>query len=148
MANAISKTAGGAATLTLNATNQITFNAGANLTSTTGALNVALNAGAGGISNLRNVTIVLRRLLMVSSPYVRPEPLAFVDGGRINTNQNPFLPDANSNHLFGAGVGFNLFLRDGFRIRANWAWKIGPQPAQSAPDSRPRGWIQLGKDFQ
>src|SRR4029077_17316632 len=42
-------------TLTLNATNQITFSAGANLTSTTGALNVALNAGAGGISNLRNI---------------------------------------------------------------------------------------------
>ena len=55
VANAIAKTAGGAATLTLNATNQITFNAGANITSTTGALNVALNAGAGGINNLRNV---------------------------------------------------------------------------------------------
>ncbi len=55
VANAISKTAGGAATLTLNATNQITFNTGANLTSTTGALNIALNSGAGGIGNVRNV---------------------------------------------------------------------------------------------
>ncbi len=93
-------------------------------------------------------TIELRRLLMVSSPYVRPELLAFFDGGRINTNRNPFLPDANSNHLLGAGVGLNLLLRDGFRIRASWAWKIGPQPAQSAPDSSSRGWIQVGKDFQ
>jgi hemolysin activation/secretion protein len=92
-------------------------------------------------------TIELRRLLMASSPYVRPELLAFFDGGRINTNQNPFLPDANSNHLFGAGVGLNLFLRDGFRIRASWAWKIGQQPAQSAPDSSSRGWIRVGRDF-
>ena len=55
VANAIAKTAGGTATLTLNATNQINFIAGANLTSTTGALNIKLNAGAGGINNLQNV---------------------------------------------------------------------------------------------
>jgi len=55
VANSIAKTAGGTATLTLNATNQINFAGGANLTSTTGALNVTLNAGAGGISNLQNV---------------------------------------------------------------------------------------------
>jgi hemolysin activation/secretion protein len=93
-------------------------------------------------------TIEVRRQLMVSSPYVRPELLAFFDGGRINTNQNPFLPDANSNRLLGAGVGLNLFLRDDFRIRASWAWKVGERPAQTAPDSSSRGWIQLGKDFQ
>ena len=92
-------------------------------------------------------TIELRRLLMVGSPYVRPELLAFFDGGRINTNQNPFLPDTNSYRLFGAGVGLNLLLRDGFRIRGSWAWKVGERPAQSAPDSSSRGWIQLGRDY-
>jgi autotransporter-associated beta strand protein len=44
-----------AATLTLSAANQITFNTNANLTSTIGALDIALNSGAGGITNLRNI---------------------------------------------------------------------------------------------
>ncbi|MFL6604683.1 MAG: autotransporter-associated beta strand repeat-containing protein [Steroidobacteraceae bacterium] len=55
VANSIAKTAGGTATLTLNATNRINFSGGANLTSTTGALNIKLNAGSGGINNLQNV---------------------------------------------------------------------------------------------
>ncbi|HZO01900.1 MAG TPA: filamentous hemagglutinin N-terminal domain-containing protein, partial [Burkholderiales bacterium] len=53
--NAVAKTAGGNATLTLNATNGITFNAGANVTSTVGQLGLTLNAGAGGITSLQNV---------------------------------------------------------------------------------------------
>ena len=67
VANAIGKTGGANATLTLNATNNITFNAGANLTSTVGQLNVTLNAGAGGISNLRNVN-TLGGVLTLNAP--------------------------------------------------------------------------------
>jgi filamentous hemagglutinin family protein len=55
VANAIAMTGAGNAALTLNATNNITFNGGANLTSTVGQLDVNLNAGAGGITNLRAV---------------------------------------------------------------------------------------------
>jgi autotransporter-associated beta strand protein len=55
VANAISKTAGGNATLTLTATNGITFSAGANVTSTTGQLGLALTAGTGGITSLQAV---------------------------------------------------------------------------------------------
>lgn len=80
-------------------------------------------------------------------PYARPELIAFFDSGRINTNQQPFLPGANSNRLSGAGIGLNLLLRHGYRIRASWAWKVGEQPAESAPDSASRGWLQLSKDF-
>ena len=92
-------------------------------------------------------TLELRHTPAVLLPYARPELIAFCDGGRINTNQNPFLAGANSSRLFGAGVGLNLFLRDGFRIRASWAWKVGERPALSAPDSASRGWIQFGMDF-
>jgi filamentous hemagglutinin family protein len=56
VANAIAKTAGGAATLTLNAANNIAFSAGANVTSTTGALGVTLNA-AGTITSPANFSL-------------------------------------------------------------------------------------------
>jgi len=52
---AVSKTGGGNAALTVNATNNITFNNGANITATAGQLAVNLNAGAGGITSLRAV---------------------------------------------------------------------------------------------
>jgi autotransporter-associated beta strand protein len=54
--DAIAKTAGGNATLTLNASNDITFSAGANITSTTGALGLTLNA-AGNINALQNISL-------------------------------------------------------------------------------------------
>ncbi len=56
VANAIAKTAGGTATLTLNAANNIDFIAGADVSSTTGALGLTLNA-TGAISSLRNVSL-------------------------------------------------------------------------------------------
>jgi hemolysin activation/secretion protein len=92
-------------------------------------------------------SVELRRLLLVSSPGVRPELVAFFDTGHITINRNPFLDQPNSSHLSGAGVGLNLLLAHGFRVRSSWAWKVGSSPAQSAPDSSSRGWIQFGKDF-
>jgi hemolysin activation/secretion protein len=92
-------------------------------------------------------TLELRHTPAALLQYARPELIAFFDGGRINTNQNPFLPGTNSSRLFGTGIGLNLFLHDGFRIRASWAWKVGERPALSAPDSASRGWVQFGMDF-
>jgi len=56
VASAIAKTAGGNATLTLNATNNIVFNTGANVTSTTGVLGLTLNAG-GAINTMRGISL-------------------------------------------------------------------------------------------
>ncbi len=56
VASAIAKTAGGNATLTLNAANNIVFNTGANVTSTAGALGLTLNAG-GAISTMRSISL-------------------------------------------------------------------------------------------
>jgi len=74
-------------------------------------------------------------------------PFLFFDAGHINTNQDPFQPGTNSATLRGAGVGLNLSMFDGVRLRGSWAWKLGESPAQSAPDASSRGWIQLGMDF-
>ena len=74
-------------------------------------------------------------------------PFLFFDAGHIDTNQDPFQPGTNSATLRGAGVGLNLSMFDGVRLRASWAWKLGESPAQSAPDASSRGWIQLGMDF-
>ncbi|MGH8710813.1 MAG: filamentous hemagglutinin N-terminal domain-containing protein, partial [Burkholderiales bacterium] len=56
VANAIAKTAGAAATLTLNASNDIIFSAGADVTSTVGTLGLTLNA-PGAITTLQNVNL-------------------------------------------------------------------------------------------
>jgi filamentous hemagglutinin family protein len=57
VADAIAKTAGGAATLTLTASNNIIFNSGASVTSTAGALNLTLNA-PGDIITLRGIDLL------------------------------------------------------------------------------------------
>ena len=54
--DSISKTAGGNATLTLTASNDITFNAGADVTSTVGTLGLTLNA-PGVINTLQNISL-------------------------------------------------------------------------------------------
>lgn len=92
-------------------------------------------------------TLELRYLVKSLRPYALPELVAFFDGGRVNINQNPFLTGSNSNRLLGAGVGLNVLLRHGLRVRANWAWKVGAHSTSSAPESSSRGWLQLGKDF-
>ena len=56
VANAIGKTLGGNATLTLNASNDIIFNAGADITSSVGTLGLTLNA-SGAINTLQNVNL-------------------------------------------------------------------------------------------
>jgi autotransporter-associated beta strand protein len=56
VANAIAKTAGGNATLTLTALHDITFSAGANVTSTVGTLGLTLNA-SNSINSLQNVSL-------------------------------------------------------------------------------------------
>ncbi|MBZ0090878.1 MAG: filamentous hemagglutinin N-terminal domain-containing protein, partial [Sulfuricellaceae bacterium] len=57
VANAIAKTAGSDATLTLNASHDITFSTGANVTSTAGALNLTLNA-PGAVNTLQNISLL------------------------------------------------------------------------------------------
>lgn len=92
-------------------------------------------------------TLELRHVLADLGPFARAQLIAFLDGGRVNTNKNSFLPGENVRSLFGGGIGLNLFTRNGYTVRGSWAWKIGGQPALSDTDSRSRGWIQAGKSF-
>jgi hemolysin activation/secretion protein len=92
-------------------------------------------------------TLELRCTLRDLGPFVRPQLISFLDGGRVNTNKNPFLPGANVRSLFGAGLGINLFTRNGFAMRGSWAWKVGGEPAFTDADSSSRGWIQVSMNF-
>jgi len=92
-------------------------------------------------------TLELRYTLRDLGPFVRPQLISFLDGGRVNTNKNPFLPGANVRSLFGAGLGINLFTRNGFAMRGSWAWKVGGEPALSDADSSSRGWVQVSMNF-
>jgi hemolysin activation/secretion protein len=92
-------------------------------------------------------TLELRGKLSEVGPFARPQLIAFLDGGRIDTNKNPFLPDANVRSLFGAGIGLNLFTRNGFTMRASWARKIGGQPTLSDTNSSSRLWLQTSMQF-
>jgi hemolysin activation/secretion protein len=92
-------------------------------------------------------TLELRYTLRDLGPFVRPQLISFLDGGRVNTNKNPFLPGANVRSLFGAGLGINLFTRNGFAMRGSWAWKVGGEPALSDADSSSCGWIQVSMNF-
>jgi hemolysin activation/secretion protein len=92
-------------------------------------------------------TVELRYTTQMLLPYGSPELVAFLDEGHIDTNQDPFLQGNNSTTLRGAGVGLNLVMADGVRVRASWAWRVGESPAQSVADSASRGWIQLGMDL-
>lgn len=67
---------------------------------------------------------------------------AFVDAGQVRINNDP-LPGGGENdrELWSAGLGLNWTAPRGFSARALLAW--ANERASSAPDRRPRGWLQL-----
>jgi len=73
--------------------------------------------------------------------------LAFVDGGSVTINKEPWAAGTNHRNLSGAGVGFNWSDPGNFLVRAYYARKLGNTPALSAPDRSGRFWFQLVKFF-
>lgn len=74
--------------------------------------------------------------------------VGFVDGGSVTVNTTPIAVDTeNQRSLSGMGVGFNWNRTDNWELRVNYAWKIGTAPAQSAPDSPTRLWVQFFKYY-
>lgn len=67
---------------------------------------------------------------------------AFVDAGQVRINNDP-LPTSGENdrELWSAGLGLNWTAQRGFSARGLLAW--ANERATSAPDRRPRGWLQL-----
>ena len=75
--------------------------------------------------------------------------IAFVDAGRINTNKSLWEIETVSNRrdLRGAGLGLTWVGAENLVIRAVYAFKLGTERAQSAPDGSGRFWLQLNKPF-
>jgi hemolysin activation/secretion protein len=73
--------------------------------------------------------------------------LAFVDGGHITINKNPWNAADNSRTLASAGVGLAWDDPGNFAVRTYYAGKLGSEDATSAPDRSGRFWIQAIKYF-
>jgi hemolysin activation/secretion protein len=73
--------------------------------------------------------------------------LAFVDGGSVTMNKEPWAAGTNHRTLSGTGVGFNWSESGNFLVRAYYAVKLGSAPALSAPDRSGRFWFQTVKFF-
>lgn len=73
--------------------------------------------------------------------------VAFVDGGRVKSNRDPWAAGPNRRTLSGAGVGVHWSEPGNFMVRAYYAVKLGNEPALSAPDRSGRFWIQGVKYF-
>lgn len=73
--------------------------------------------------------------------------MAFVDGGSVRINRDPWAPGSNNRHLSGAGLGINWADPGNFMVQAYYAWKLGNEVATSAPDKSGRFWVYLAKYF-
>ena len=72
---------------------------------------------------------------------------AFVDGGHVTFNKNPWTSDSNSRKLAGIGLGF-MFNRPGdYALRLDYAWKLTSGAAVSDADRDGRFWLQGVKYF-
>jgi hemolysin activation/secretion protein len=73
--------------------------------------------------------------------------LGFVEGGHVRINAEPWDASPNERDLFGAGVGMAWNDPGNFSVRAYYAFRLGDEPAMSAPDQSGRFWIQAVKYF-
>ena len=83
----------------------------------------------------------------LSNPSNQLQAVAFADYGSITVNKRPWAPGVNHRDLSGAGVGLTWTERQGFMVKVAYAFKLGDEPAQSAPDRSGRLWVQVSKFF-
>ena len=75
--------------------------------------------------------------------------IAFADGGRVKLYHKNYAAYAgdDSRSLYGAGIGVNWSRNSQWVGRVHYAWRVGPEHAQSDTDSRGRLWFQLYRLF-
>jgi hemolysin activation/secretion protein len=73
--------------------------------------------------------------------------LAFVDGGHVTINKDPWAAGDNGRTLSSGGVGLTWDDPGNFAVRTYYARKLGGEAAISAPDKSGRFWIQAIKFF-
>lgn len=93
------------------------------------------------------VIATLEARLQIPGTLGRMNAVGFLDAGTITLNKDPWGPGDNHRNLSAAGVGLTWTERDNFLARVYYAWKIGNEPALSAPDADGRFWVQLVKYF-
>lgn len=96
------------------------------------------------------VIVTLEARLDLAKPETLPgqvQLVAFVDGGTVTINQDPWVAGPNHRTLSAAGVGINWGETGNFLVRAYYAHRLGSEPAISAPSGSGRVWVQLVKFF-
>ncbi len=73
--------------------------------------------------------------------------VGFVDAGSVTINRKPWTNANNHRNLSAAGVGLTWADYNNFTVRTFYGWKLGNEPATSAPDKNGRFWIQAIKYF-
>jgi hemolysin activation/secretion protein len=73
--------------------------------------------------------------------------VGFVDAGSVTINRNPWTTANNHRNLSAAGLGLTWADYNNFTIKTYYGWKLGNEPATSAPDKSGRFWIQAIKYF-
>jgi hemolysin activation/secretion protein len=92
-------------------------------------------------------TLEARYVLPIHALPAVTQAVAFIDSGYVRINRDPFAPVSNSRTLTGAGVGVNVFARDGLQLRASYAWALSDAKATGDGDRSAQGWIQFIKGF-
>jgi len=70
----------------------------------------------------------------------------FLDHGQVRLNKDTWADGENHRSLSATGLG-STWNRDGWRLSAVAAWKVGNAEAQSDVERTPRVWAQISKGF-
>ncbi len=72
---------------------------------------------------------------------------AFIDGGRVTLNKNPWTATNNRRTLAGGGLGVNVAAGREWAAKADVAWRLTSAKSVSDSDRTPRAWFQAVKYF-
>ncbi|MEO8114725.1 MAG: ShlB/FhaC/HecB family hemolysin secretion/activation protein [Phenylobacterium sp.] len=75
------------------------------------------------------------------------QAFVFVDNGQVTINKNPWAAGTNHRNLSAAGLGMTWADNHGLLVKVAYAFKLGDEPAISAPDRSGRFWFQIVKFF-
>lgn len=77
----------------------------------------------------------------------RWQAIAFIDHGYARLSAQPYTDEDNYRDLTGAGVGLNVYLPRGWRLRGHVAWRVGDDEPRAGDDDSPRAWLYVAKYF-
>ncbi|MDB5460200.1 MAG: Polypeptide-transport-associated domain protein ShlB-type, partial [Caulobacteraceae bacterium] len=75
------------------------------------------------------------------------QAVVFADTGSVTLSKSPWAAGPNRRTLSAAGVGLTWADAHNLAIKVSYAFKLGNEPAISAPDRSGRFWVQISKFF-